>query len=493
MKRATIAAGVLAAVLAPSRPRRRLPGGGTGGRPRRSARARERSGDRGGAGLDGDVGDAGSGSGGRRGAEDRRGAAGLPLWPHHHHRRRHGTRGGCAGGATRRRSGATTSTASRRRIPGPPSCRPSACPWSAIRSSSSGWSSPSASVRPGSAGRSWRASARSRASRRVGGDVRVTLKSGTVFDLDRFEASDFDDGVRVWDARGGVVDLDSLQIRSHRAPPRPRVTGIPAAPHRLHGTVRTRQGDFTGFLQWDREECLGSDELDGRDAGGKRSLRFDTLRSIARRSADELPGDAPRRPRDRALGQQRGRRGPPRDLRRRPALRPGARLLGGLRTRRLQPPGSPRDRAPPTATSRRGTRSPGSVTTRDGRRLAGRLVFDLDESETTETLDAPSQGVDYTLPFGRIASIAALGSPERSSARSLPPSDSAERAAASVAVTLQSGEELRARARRRSRVGECRPAGLRRRRRAPRVRALERRRAGRLRPPAGSRSGVGGL
>jgi len=32
----------------------------------------------------------------------------------------------------------------------------------------------------------------------------------------------------------------------------------------------------------------------------------------------------------------------------------------------------------------------GKVITRSGRRLAGRLVYDLDESETTETLDAPS-------------------------------------------------------------------------------------------------------
>ncbi len=67
----------------------------------------------------------------------------------------------------------------------------------------------------------------------------------------------------------------------------------------------------------------------------------------------------------------------------------------------------------------------GTVTTRDGRRLAGRLVFDLDESETTETLDAPARGVDYTIPFGLIASILL---PE---------------AAGRAAVTLQSGEELR--------------------------------------------------
>jgi hypothetical protein len=47
----------------------------------------------------------------------------------------------------------------------------------------------------------------------------------------------------------------------------------------------------------------------------------------------------------------------------------------------------------------------GRVTTRAGRRLASRLVFDLGESEVTDTLDAPSEGVDYTLSFCPIASI----------------------------------------------------------------------------------------
>jgi hypothetical protein len=111
-----------------------------------------------------------------------------------------------------------------------------------------------------------------------GGDVRVTLKSGTVFDLDRLEASDFDDGVRVWDGRRGVLDLDSLQIST----------------------------------------------------------------------IELLP--------------------------------------------------------------------------------AGRLVYDLDESETTETLDAPSQSVDYTIPFGLIASIVSPGGEERGAQR--------------ARVTLHSGEEL---------------------------------------------------
>ena len=84
----------------------------------------------------------------------------------------------------------------------------------------------------------------------------------------------------------------------------------------------------------------------------------------------------------------------------------------------------------PSRTKRNESSRPlsGAVTTRDGRRLAGRLVFDLDESETTETLDAPSQGVDYSIPFGLVASIVPPGREERGTQR--------------ARVTLQSGEEL---------------------------------------------------
>ena len=46
---------------------------------------------------------------------------------------------------------------------------------------------------------------------RRGGRLEVTLKSGTVFDLDRFGADDFADGVRVWDGSRGVVDLEETR------------------------------------------------------------------------------------------------------------------------------------------------------------------------------------------------------------------------------------------------------------------------------------------
>ena len=187
---------------------------------------------------------------------------------------------------------------------------------------------------------------------------------------------------------------------------------------------RTRHSTFTGFLQWDREQGLGSDQLQGQAAGRGLSLPFDTIRTIARRSTRsslvtlhdgrqfELSGT-------RATGEDNlgiyvddpryGRVLVSWNAFEQVDFTPGGAgpAYGDF------PPGHPL-----TAT----------ITTFDGRRLAGRLVFDLDESETTETLDAPYQGIDYTVSFGFIASIF-LPTPED---RESPP----------ARVTLRSGEQL---------------------------------------------------
>jgi len=261
-----------------------------------------------------------------------------------------------------------------------------------------------------------------------GVDVRVTLKSGTVFDLDRLEANDFDDDVRVWDGRRGVVDLESgvedldrRRIRTIELLPTAR---LGAAPGRLHGTVRTGHGEFTGFVQWDREECVGTDELDGRTADGELGVRFDTIRSIARRSRDSslvTLGDG----REIVLSGTRevgdGHRGIYVDDR-----RYGRVLVSWDAFERVD--FSPGGSGPAYGDFPPGRPLTGSVTTRAGRRLAGRLVYDLDESETTETLDAPSGGVDYTIPFGLVASIAPPGREERGARR--------------ARVTLHDGAEL---------------------------------------------------
>jgi hypothetical protein len=233
-------------------------------------------------------------------------------------------------------------------------------------------------------------------------DVQVTLKSGTALRLDRFSAGDIDDGVRVWDARRGVVDIDARRIRIIEFLATPQLADAPA---RLHGVVRTRQGDFTGFIQWNQQDGVGTDTLDGRTGDGEVSLRYDTIRSIARHSRDRalvtlLDGRMIELSDSRDVG--RGNRGIYVD-----DTRYGRVLIlwDAFERVELSPGGS----GPAYGDFPPGRPLTGSVTTRDGRRLAGRLVYDLDESETTETLDVSFDGVDYAIPFGLIASIVPPG------------------------------------------------------------------------------------
>jgi hypothetical protein len=197
--------------------------------------------------------------------------------------------------------------------------------------------------------------------------------------------------------------------------------------------VRTRQGDFTGFVQWNRQQCVGSDEFVGRTVVGELRQRFDTIRSIARRSRDSLLVTLLDGRELKLAGSREGRYG-------RLGIyvddpRYGRVLVSWDAFERLDfsdfrpgAPGTPGDTGPAYGDFPPGSPLTGSVTTRAGRRLAGRLVYDLDESETTETLDAPSQGVDYTIPFGLIASIVSPGREMRG--------------AQHARVTLHDGEEL---------------------------------------------------
>jgi hypothetical protein len=264
-----------------------------------------------------------------------------------------------------------------------------------------------------------------------GRHVRVTLKSGTVFDINRMTANDFDDGVRVWDESRGVVDLASwaggippparVRILTIELLPTARLGAVPA---RLHGTVQTRQGDFSGFVQWDRKDCVGLDELDGRTANGALSLRFDTIRSIARRSGDSSLVTL-RDGREIVLSGTRevgnGNAGIYVD-----DPRYGRVLVSWDAFERID--FSAGGSGPAYNDFASGRPLTGSVTTRGGRRFTGRLVYDLDESETTETLDAPSQGVDYTIPLGLIASITPAGQEAHDARR--------------ARVTLHGGEAL---------------------------------------------------
>lgn len=282
-----------------------------------------------------------------------------------------------------------------------------------------------------------------------GKQVQVTLKSGDVVVLDRMDANDFDDGLRVWDAARGAVDLKSVRIR--------RVDFLPTralrdAPSPLHGTVRTRHGDFTGLVGWNRLARVGGDELVGRTGDGEVGFPFAAVRSIERRSdevsrvtlhdgrAVELAGAHEvgdgNRPGIHVDDPRFGRALISWDVFASLDLTPGG-------------AGAAYDDFPPGRPLR------GTVTTREGRRLAGRLVYDLEEAATGDTLDVSSAGIDYTLPFSLVASIVLAG--EAGGRKGNAAEGDGGQGAPPVTVGLHGGEELRL-----ERRGDLRPenAGL---------------------------------
>jgi len=264
-----------------------------------------------------------------------------------------------------------------------------------------------------------------------GRDLWVRLRSGTEIHLSRYAADDFADGLRVWDRSGAVLDLDEGRVRriEFMAPP----PSDAAPPRRLYGTVRTRQGDFTGFVEWNRTGSLGSDELQGRTADGRVvRLPFDSIRAIERASPESarvslLDGRVLVLSGSRDVG--RGGGGIFVD-----DVRYGRVLVSWEAFDRVDflgfggdggGGGGPEGSGPGYADFPVGGPLMGTVTTRAGRSFTGQLIYDLDESQTTETLDAPIGGVDYTIPFGMVASVAL-------------PADGGR-----AVVTLRSGEELR--------------------------------------------------
>lgn len=258
-----------------------------------------------------------------------------------------------------------------------------------------------------------------------GRDIRVTLKSGTEVKLDRFAADDLSDGLRIWDDRYATVELGEWRIREITFSSNLQQDVVPS---RLHGTIQTKHARFTGAVRWGRSVRVGRDEIDAYRKDGKIRLRFDAVRSIARRVGDQAQvtlrdgrdltfpgiGDVGGNGRGVYVDDRRyGRVLIPWEAFERVDFDPH-----GLETAVSLPaydeflPGQPLS---------------GKVITRRGQQLVGRLVYDLDESETTDRLDAPSRGVTYNIPFTLIASI-------------VPADTASEKDPPLASVTLRSGE-----------------------------------------------------
>ncbi|HSN57319.1 MAG TPA: hypothetical protein VLT32_21805 [Candidatus Sulfomarinibacteraceae bacterium] len=251
-----------------------------------------------------------------------------------------------------------------------------------------------------------------------GDEVVLTLRDGTELEVDG-GSNDIGATVVVRGAEFGVVEVPWRKVASVTFAPAP--ADADPGVFRLRGTVTTDAGELAGPIQWDAEECLSTDILDGDTDDGRVKLEMGRIRSIERRDGRSALVTL----RDGSSMVLSGTNDVNRDIR--------GILVDDPRFGRVEVPWKAFERAvfdepggsgpgyadfaPPRPLS-------GAVTTRGGEELAGRLVFDLDEAWSWEMLDGTADDLDYSIPFALVASLEPAGS-------------------SGTLVRLRGGEELR--------------------------------------------------
>jgi hypothetical protein len=164
--------------------------------------------------------------------------------------------------------------------------------------------------------------------------------------------------------------------------------------------VKSGEYEFTGRIQWDNDECLSIDELDGESSDGKVSIEFEDIASIRKyrsgamvtlESGDELylRGTNDVNDENRGVVVNVPKVGSVKigwddfdEVTFSPAPNTGPRYAEYAKARELD----------------------GTVVTRDGK-YQGKIVFDLDESRDFEMLHGMNGDTEYLIPFRDIARI----------------------------------------------------------------------------------------
>ena len=231
----------------------------------------------------------------------------------------------------------------------------------------------------------------------------LTLRDGTEIEVDGY-ANDVKATVVVFDTKPGKVEVRWNQIEEIRFAPTP--PDADPGSFRLRGTVATEEGDFVGFIQWDSQEALSTDRLDGDDDDRRVSVPMGEIRSIEKISRRSSLGVM----KDGVEYRLSGTNDVNDDIR-------GIHVederfgrvevsWGAFEKVVFEDPGASGSSYGDYGA---GTPLTGTVTLTNGDWRKGRLVFDLDEEWSWEMLDGSSEELDYAIPFARVASIEPRG------------------------------------------------------------------------------------
>jgi hypothetical protein len=235
--------------------------------------------------------------------------------------------------------------------------------------------------------------------------ARLTLKNGDTIEV-RADGSDLGRRMRgliVDDPEQGEVtlgwrDLDRIEFRANPN----KESGRDG--DRLHGTVETEAGSFTGFVVWDRDESLAGDVLDGYEEGEEREIEFRRIRSIENKGNKSLVTLTD------GTSMLLGGTNDVDDDNRGISVAIDTGLVttdwrGFSKVTFGETPASPGYDG-----FDGGKRLRGTVHRRSGAPVSGLIVWDMDEKYSWETLDGDADRLDYAVSFGAIKSVKRQGS-----------------------------------------------------------------------------------
>ncbi len=249
-------------------------------------------------------------------------------------------------------------------------------------------------------------------------DAELLMKSGTTYTVSGY-SNDVGGTIRIRDNSIGDIALEWRKIDTIEFMDTPKT--VKPEGYRLSGTVTADGVDYRGYIQWDSEECLSSDKLDGDSDDGRLAIDFGNIRSIERRSRSSSWVTL-KDGRKLSLEGTNDVDGSIRGI-----------MVEDERYGRLKVPWEAFEKAVFNDQGESGRaysdyagqrRLEGTVKNMDGQTYTGKLVFDLDEGETWEILNGDVFDIEFNIPFDLVKEIQ-------------------PRSRNSSTVTLTTGESLR--------------------------------------------------
>lgn len=230
--------------------------------------------------------------------------------------------------------------------------------------------------------------------------VELTLKNGEVLDLEG-GSNDIGAKIRVHDNELGIVELKWDRVEKVDFMDTPKKLdnkfGEP-----LYGTVETDNGDFTGFVQWDHDERVSTDKLDGDNRDGDMSIEFGKIKSIERDGRGSIV--ILKSGRDFYLTGSNDVNGENRGI---IVNMPG---MGRVDIewrdfQRVTFTNSPKGSGPSYSSYKQPRELRGTVKTESGQALSGTIIYDLDEVYDVEILQGNEDDMEFLIPFREIKKI----------------------------------------------------------------------------------------